>query len=249
VAGGFGPSIATLNVAATAICVIGALIAVLIHVGVNQPLEAVVGMFSGAVTNTPSLAAGMQMLGSLGATAAQVATPPLAYAVAYPFGVVGILITLVLLRAIFRIDVAAEAEGFTRIRSANVQPIKIMDIAIRKPEIGGMAIHNVPEVRAGTIVIAAVKHGNKVHTASGADLLELDDVVVAVGSQVNLERLRDALGVEAPVRLEDRPGDLKVVNVVATRTKWLGKHIVELHFLDAYGVVITRVVRSGVEVG
>ena len=236
-----------LNVATTAICVIGALIAVLIHVVFNQKLEAMVGMFSGAVTNTPSLAAGMQMLGGLGATAAQQSTPPLAYAVAYPFGVVGILVTLVLLRAIFRIDVAAEAERFAQIRSANVQPIKTMDIAIRKPEIGGMAIHDVPCVRDGSVVIAAVKHDNKVQTAAAAELLELDDVVVAVGSQAELERLRDALGVEAPVRLEDQPGNLKVANVVATRTKWIGKHVYELHFLDAYGVVITRVVRSGVE--
>ena len=81
-----------------AICVIGPLIAKPIHVGFSQPLEAVVGMFSGAITNTPSLAAGMQMLGSLGATTAQVATSSLAYAVAYPFGGVGILITLDLLR-------------------------------------------------------------------------------------------------------------------------------------------------------
>src|ERR1700757_1122591 len=126
-----------LNAATAAICVIGALVTVLIHLCFNQPLEAVVGMFSGAVTNTPSLAAGMQMLGSLGATTAQVTTPPLAYAGASPFGVVGILVTLVLLRAIFKIDVAAEAESFVRIRSANVRPIKTMDIIIRKPEIGG----------------------------------------------------------------------------------------------------------------
>ncbi len=236
-----------LNVATTAICVIGALIAVLIHVGFNQPLEAMVGMLSGAVTNTPLLAAGMQMLGSLGATAAQAATPPQASAVAYPFGAVGIPITLVLLRVIFRIDVAAEAERFAQIRSANVQPIKTMDIAIRKPEIGEMAIHDVPWVRDGSVVIAAVKHDNEVQTASAAELLELDDVVVAVGSQAKPEKLRDELGIEAPVRLEDQPGNLKVANVVATGTKWLGKHIFELHFLDAYGVVITRVVRSAVE--
>ena len=122
-----------------------------------------------------------------------------------------------------------------------------MDIAIRRPEIGGMAIHNMPCVRAGEVVIAAAKHGDKLHSGAGADLLELDDVVVAVGSQAKLEELRDALGVQAPVRLRDQPGNLKVVNVVATHTKWLGRHIFEIHFLDAYGVVITCVVRAGVE--
>jgi putative transport protein len=74
-------------VAATAFCVVGGLITALIRVGFRQPMEAAVGMSSGAATNTPSLAAGMQMLANLGATSAQVATPPIADAVAYPFGI------------------------------------------------------------------------------------------------------------------------------------------------------------------
>jgi len=236
-----------LNLATTAICVLGALIAVLIHVGFNQPLEAAVGLFSGAVTNTPSLAAGMQMLGTLGATAAQVTIPPLGYAVAYPFGVIGILITMALLRNIFRVDVRAEAESFVQLRRAKLQPIKTMSIEIRKPELEGRAIHDIPCVRSGGVVIAAVRHADSVHTGGGADLLELKDVVLAVGPQAKLEQVRDALGVEAPARLQDQPGKMKVINLVATRTKYLGKPIFELHFLDAYGVIITRLNRAGVE--
>ncbi len=236
-----------LNAAAVTTCVLGALIAVSIHVGFKQPLEAAVGLFSGAVTNTPSLAAGMQMLGELGATKAQVATAPLGYAVAYPFGVVGILITMILVRSIFRVDVAAEAASFDRLRRANLPPIKTMSIEIRKPEIKGVAIHDVPCVRSGGVVIAAVRHGDRLHTGGGTDVLDLDDVVLAVGPQAKLEQVRDALGVEAPVKLQDQPGKMKVTNVVATSTKYLGKHIFELHFLDAYGVIITRLNRAGVE--
>ena len=112
-------------------------------------------------------------------------------------------------------------------------------------EIGGMAIHNMPCVRAGEVVIAAAKHGDKLHSGAGADLLELDDVVVAVGSQAKLEELRDALGVQAPVRLRDprqseggqRRCELHQVAGISSK----------IHFLDAYGVVITCVVRAGVE--
>jgi len=236
-----------LNAAAAAICILGALIAVLIHVGLHQPLEAVVGLFSGAVTNTPSLAAGMQMLGTLKATPAQISIPPLGYAVAYPFGVVGILITMALVRGIFRVDVQSEAESFARLRSANLQPVKTMSIEIRRPEVKGVAIHDVPCVRSGGVVIAAVRHGDLLHTGAGGDVLDLEDVVLAVGTPAKLEQVRDALGVEATVRLEDEPGQMKVTHIVATRAACLGKPIFELHFLDAYGVIITRIVRAGVK--
>jgi len=236
-----------LNTAAATICVLGGLIAVLIHVVFKQPLEATVGIFSGAVTNTPSLAAGMQMLGELGATTAQVGTAPLGYAVAYPFGVIGILLTMMLIRAIFRIDIAAEAEDFAHISRAAVQPITTMCIEVSAPEAVGKAVHEIPCVRAGGMVVAAIRHGGDVHTAGGTDVLERSDVILAVGQQAKLEAARDAIGTEAPAWIKDQPGMLTIGHIVVTRPECLGKRLFDLHFLDTYGVVITRLNRSGVE--
>src|SRR5208283_3297776 len=102
-----------LNVLAAAIVGLGVLIAVGLYKFGGLPLEVVVGLFSGGTTNTPSLAAGTQMLATLHANAAQLMAPGLGYAVAYPFGVVGILVTMALLRRICRVSPAAEAREWT----------------------------------------------------------------------------------------------------------------------------------------
>jgi putative transport protein len=176
-----------------------------------------------------------------------VATAPLGYAVADPFGVIGILLTMVLIRNVFRVDVPAEADDFAQSRRAAVQAITTMSIEVRAPEIEGKAIHDIPCVRAGGIVVAAIRHAGAVHTAGGTDVLERNDVVLAVGPQAKLEALRDAIGTEAPARMQDEPGVLTVTHIVATRPECLGKRLFDLHFLDAHGVVITRLNRSGVE--
>ena len=71
---------------------------------------------SGGTTNTPSLAAGQQMLTQLHATAQQIANPGIAYAVAYPFGIIGILLTMGLMRMVFKVDVPEHAARFARAR-------------------------------------------------------------------------------------------------------------------------------------
>ena len=72
---------------------------------VPDPTLSVTGLFAGGTTNTPSLDAGQQMLATLHAAPQQIATTGLGYAVAYPFGIIGILLTMGLLRMMFRVSV------------------------------------------------------------------------------------------------------------------------------------------------
>jgi putative transport protein len=238
---------ALLNALAAGIVVMGGIITVLIYYWVGLPLEVVVGMFSGATTNTPSLAAGQQMLTELKATADQIVKPGLGYAVAYPFGVVGILLTMGLLRAMFRVTPKTEADQWERDRRANLKPVDTMNIEVRNPAGDHVAIHDLPVVRDGGVIISRVMHAGAQHTRGGGDLLEIADVVLAVGPRKRLEDLRDVLGVEAPMKLQEASSPIRTVNIVATRTNVLGKRIFDLHFLDTHGVVITRLNRAGVE--
>lgn len=97
-----------LNVFSASIVILGAVIAaVWIKLGFTS-VEAGVGLFSGATTNTPSLAAGQQALKQLGASPDAAAIQGLAYAVAYPFGIIGIILTMLLVRTLFRVDVKKE---------------------------------------------------------------------------------------------------------------------------------------------
>ncbi len=102
-----------LNMLALAVVLLGVATTVVIHFVADVPTAALVGVLSGAVTNTPSLAAAQQalveVLKSEPDAASLVKLPGLGYAVAYPFGVVGIILVLLLLRALFRVRLRLRA--------------------------------------------------------------------------------------------------------------------------------------------
>ncbi|MGB3255492.1 MAG: transporter, partial [Buttiauxella gaviniae] len=101
-----------LNLFALLIVLIGGVVTALIHKIFDVPLPVVLGVFSGAVTNTPALGAGQQILTDLGTPAEMVDKMGMSYAMAYPFGICGILMTMWLIRVGFRINVDQEAKLF-----------------------------------------------------------------------------------------------------------------------------------------
>jgi putative transport protein len=240
---------ALLNLFAFSIVAMGGLMAVGIHFVVGLPLEVVTGLFSGGTTNTPSLAAGSQMLVSLHATPAQVAMPGLAFAVAYPFGILGILLTMGLIRMAFNVNVPAEAAAFTRSRTMNRPAIERMSIEIKSPAVEGVALPQVPGLRdvAMGVVVSRVLHDGSQHVAMPTDVFHVGDVVLANGPRPQLEQLRDMLGVEAPVALHELDSPLTSREMVVSHTKIVGKQIADLHIRDLYGVTITRLNRAGID--
>lgn len=240
---------ALLNAFAVTIVVLGALIAVAIHYVFGLPLEVVAGLFSGATTNTPSLAAGQQMLAELHATAGQVAAPGLGYAVAYPFGIIGILLTMGVLRMIFRVDVPAEAEAYAAASGAHGPPIERMSIEIRSQAVEGVPLSDVPSLHdvAMGVIVSRVLHDGSQHVALPSDVFHIGDMVLCNGPRAQLEKVRDLLGIEATVGLNEVKSTLASRDMLVTQTKVVGKHIADLHIRDLYGVTITRLNRTGID--
>jgi putative transport protein len=231
---------ALLNAFAAFIVIFGAVIAVGLHYGFGLPLEVVVGLFSGGTTNTPSLAAGMQMLKELKATSDQIAVPGQAYAIAYPFGIIGILITMGLVRMFFRVDVPAEADSWLKKLFANRKAIETMSIDVRN---AGVAGKTVSELSDG-IVISRILRAGAQHAVIPNEALALGDTVLAVGPRAKIEALRDILGAEAAVKLQDVQSPVQAKRFVVTNSKAFGKTISS--FVSS-GVVITRLTRGGHE--
>jgi putative transport protein len=240
---------ALLNGFAVAIVTLGALTAVAIHLVVGVPLQVVTGLLAGATTNTPSLAAAQQMLTTLHAAPEQVATTGLGYAVAYPFGIIGILLTMGLVRMLFRVNVPAEAAQFAAARSANHSPIERMSIEIRSPAVAGLRLSEVPslhDVSMG-VIVSRMMHDGRQHVAVPQDIFQVGDVVLCNGPRLQLKKLCDVLGVESGVKLHELDSPLVSRDMLVTHTKIFGKHIADLHIRDLYGVTITRLNRSGID--
>ena len=238
---------ALLNALAAAVVLLGALIAVGLYEFVGLPLEVVVGLFSGGTTNTPSLAAGAQMLATLHATPAQLMAPGLGYAVAYPFGVVGILITMGLLRRVCRVGLAAEATDWAQARQQASPPLATMSIEVRNAPPEGLHVRDVPGPQEYGTVISRILHEGRQDIARPDDLLHRGDVVLVVGPADRLASLRNLLGAEAAAPLQPMESPLKSLRLVVTRRKAIGRSIADLQLRSAYGVAITRLIRAGVE--
>jgi len=238
---------ALLNALAVAIVVLGAVIAVGLYEFAGLPLEVVVGLFSGGTTNTPSLAAGTQMLATLHANAAQLMAPGLGYAVAYPFGVVGILITMGLVRRLCRVNLAAEAQSWSTARQQAAPPLITMSIEVRNVPPEGLSVRDVPGPQEFGTVISRILHDGQQDIARPDAVLRRGDVVLAVGPADRIGSLRNLLGAEAAVRLQPMESPLKSMRLVVTRRKAMGRSISDLQLRSAYGVAITRLIRAGVE--
>lgn len=241
-----------LNVLALSVVLLGVVVTlVLANKILGVDLIAALGLLSGATTNTPSLGATQQTLRTLGAAFADKATlPALAYAVAYPGGVLGIILTLVGLRAVFRIQPEAEAAAYRNEQRKGADAIERMNILVQNANLEGLAIGEIPGRREISVVVSRLKRkdANEVQTATDQTVLRQGDIILVVGSRRNLEKFRLIVGVESEVNLYKAPGRVVTRKVVVTRKAVLGKTIQGLGFNARYGATVTRVVRADIEI-
>jgi putative transport protein len=237
-----------LNIMALSVVLMGAGIAIAIATFLGVDIVASLGLFSGATTNTPSLGATQQTLISLGEEAAKRATiPAVAYAVAYPGGVFGIIAVLLTLSSIFGINPEKEAEQFRADQRKGVEPLERMNLLVENSNVDGLAIAQIPGRDEGVVISRVRKVGQEVQTATEQTVLNRGDIILAVGTRKALERFRVVIGRESDINLIKVPGPVTTRRIIVTRKKVLGKSLEELDLDDMYGVVVTRVNRADIE--
>lgn len=236
-----------LNGFAVLMVVLSGVVTALIHKLFGVPLPVILGVFSGAVTNTPALGAGQQILTDLGSDPALVDKMGMGYAMAYPFGICGILLVMWLLRLIFRISVDAEARDFDAQNGLKHELLQTMNISVRNPNLAGMPIHSIPIINSDEIVCSRLKRGEHLMVPLPDTVLELGDLIHLVGQKQDLENARLVIGDQVDTSLSTRGTALQVSRVVVTNEKVLGKKIRDLNLKQKYDVVISRLNRSGVE--
>ena len=213
-------------------------------------MVAALGLFTGATTNTPSLGAAQQTIKTLGdAFTDKAALPALAYAVAYPGGVFGIILTLLLLRFGFRINPEQEAEAYRAEQRKGVDPLERMNLVVENSILDNLAIGDVPVRREVSVVVSRIKRkdANEVQTATDQTILHRGDIILVVGSRKNLEKFRVIVGRECDVNLAKAPGRVVSRKIIVTRKEVLGKTIDEIDFDSRYSVKVTRVTRADLE--
>ncbi len=236
-----------LNLFAVLIVIIGGLVTAILHKLFDIPLPVVLGIFSGAVTNTPALGAGQQILRDLGTPMAMVDQMGMSYAMAYPFGICGILFTMWMLRVIFRVNVETEAQQHESTRTNGGALIRTINIRVENPNLHNLAIKDVPILNGDKVICSRLKREETLKVPSPETVIQLGDLLHLVGQPADLHNAQLVIGQEVDTSLSTKGTDLRVERVVVTNENVLGKRIRDLRFKERYDVVISRLNRAGVE--
>ncbi len=236
-----------LNLFAVLIVIIGGLVTAILHKLFDIPLPVVLGIFSGAVTNTPALGAGQQILRDLGTPMAMADQMGMSYAMAYPFGICGILFTMWMLRVIFRVNVETEAQQHESTRTNGGALIRTINIRVENPNLHNLAIKDVPILNGDKVICSRLKREETLKVPSPETVIQLGDLLHLVGQPADLHNAQLVIGQEVDTSLSTKGTDLRVARVVVTNENVLGKRIRDLHFKERYDVVISRLNRAGVE--
>ena len=236
-----------LNLFALGIVVMGGLVTAILHKIFAIPLPVVLGIFSGAVTNTPALGAGQQILRDLGIEPGIVDQMGMSYAMAYPFGICGILLSMWLVRVLFRINVEEEAKAHETAHTNGHMPIKTINIRVDNPNLNKLAIQDVPILNSVNVVCSRLKREEILMVPSPGTVIHTGDLLHLVGQPDDLHNAQLVIGKEVDTSLSTRGTDMRVERVVVTNEHVLGKKIRDLQVKERYDVVISRLNRAGVE--
>lgn len=235
-----------LNLLAMAIVFGNVAIAVLYAFFELVPNTVLVGLLSGAVTNTPGLAAALQVVNDIpGMTPAELTGPATGYALAYPFGVLGILLGMIIIRLVLRINVTEEVR---QLENPPVNHPHGLTITVTNPSLQGKTVETVSGLVGANVVISRLSRNGTVRVPLPGDLLMTGDVIYAVGEKNVLDRFCLATGESGKMNLLSQAATtLSSRKVIVTRKEAIGKSLAEINLQDRFSVTITRVIRAGVE--
>ena len=235
-----------LNGLAILIVVLGSVSVVVLTKAIGVPLDIALGIYSGAITNTPSLGAGQQILTELGLSHAT-STMGMAYAMAYPFGICGILLVMWLIRLFFKIKIDEEANRFNQESGYDKESLHTISVKVTNHNLDGLGLLEIPGFEEEDVVCSRLKRGENVIVPKADTEIHLDDVLHLVGDDHALRKMRLVVGEEVDMPVLSASGEIRAERVVVTNEKVLGKKIRALNVHSKYGVVISRLNRAGVE--
>ena len=236
----------TLNMLAFAVILVGTAMTLGLHVVTGVSLPDMVGILSGAVTNTPALGAAQQTLKQMHIDAAD---PALGCAVTYPLGVVGVILAVIVLRKMFprrtaEIVVAEDKSKHTFIAGFEV----------RNPGIFGKNVKEVAYLAAHRFVISRLWRDGKVTIPTSDTVLLEGDHLLVITTEAEEESLRILFGEEEKVDWNKKDIDWNAIDsqlvsqrIVVSRSEINGKKLGSLRLRNHYGINITRIYRAGVQ--
>ena len=242
----FGKGGIRLNLLALAVVVLGCVVTYIIHLLSGVDIATMTGVLFGAVTNTPGLGAAQQAYQDIVGTA----NPDIAngYAMAYPLGVVGVIVSLLLIRAFFRIKTDKEEERVASEKGVQKQ-IVYVDLLLSNPQVDGIRVRDLALLTHVKLIVSRLIHSDGTsEMPDGNTVLHLGDKVRIVGDAQSKPTIM-LLGQPTEIITDEKNKEVHLVNrhIVVTKPKLNGRRIGDLNVRAAYHITITRIRRAGIE--
>ena len=236
----------TLNMLAVGIVVLNIAVALGIYFIANGRLELpmTIGILYGAVTNTPGLGAAQEALNQLNYTGDPIA---LGYACAYPLGVVGIIGSIIAIRYIFRINFAKEEEDLNKQDNDMKHKPHMLHLEVRNESIDGKKLLQIKDFLGRPFVCSRIRHNGHVSIPNQDTVFHIGDQLFIVCSEEDAEAVTAFIGKEIQVDWEKQDTPMVSRRILVTKTDINGKKLGSMHFRSLYGVNVTRINRSGMD--
>ena len=223
----------------------GALVTVLVAWIWKLPFDLATGLYTGALTCTPALAAAIDSVNRLGL--GQSASVSVGYGIAYPFSMVGVVLLVQFLPRLLKRDLKAE-EAHWREEQAKESPgIVARQYRITNPNVDGKLVSEIDLHRLSTVNLSRVRRGDKVFAATPGTRLQIWDIVMVVGQETEVAKMSVLLGEPTEAKM-DANTDVKSVDVYVSEPSLTSKKLMNLKIWERYTVVITRIRRQGLEI-
>lgn len=237
-----------MNLVAMGIVALNIVVAMALYYGLNGRIELpmMVGILCGAVTNTPGLGAANEALSQLNYNGPQIA---MGYACAYPLGVLGIIGSIIAIRYICRINLKKEEEDIAKEEAANphLTP-RMMHLEVHNEALAGKTLLQVRDFMGRDFVCSRILQNGHVSIPNRDTVFHLGDQLFVVCAEDDAEAIIAFIGPKIEVDWEKQDTPMVSRRILITQPKMNGKQLGEFHFSSMYGVNVTRVNRSGMDI-
>ena len=238
----------SMNVVAVGVVLLNVAVALGLYYALGGRIELpmMVGILCGAVTNTPGLGAANEALTQLGYDGPQIA---MGYACAYPLGVLGIIGSIILVRLLCRINLKKEEEDLAQQEGADphLTPHN-MHLEVHNEALNGKTLFQVKNFLGRNFVISRILQNGHVSIPNKDTVFHVGDQMLVVCAEDDAEAIIAFIGPKIEVDWKKQDTPMVSRRILVTQSKMNGKRLGQLHFSSIYGVNVTRVNRSGMDI-
>ncbi len=231
------------NLLAASVVLLGIGMTLIVNYLSHIDIATAIGMYTGAVTNTPSLAAAQQAI--IGIKATMVNNISVGYALAYPGAIMGIILSMVFIKFVFSKKADEEIKSVEMISGAS--KLSAISIQVDNKNMDGLRIKDIPAIAEFGIIVSRICRNDNLTIAHGSTEIKVGDILLVVGEIENINKFRLVVGSSSDMDIQKLPSKIINSRIIVTKKNVIGKTLAELGLEEKYNVIITRAARADIE--